>query len=69
MTDVLPWLLGALAMLFGGLLYFVFDGYLRLLRIASRFAPRRNGVEPKVPADPPSLGICVLITVHRPTNC
>ena len=65
MTHRLPGLIGAFMVLFGALLYVVFDGYLRVLRLACRFTPHRGGVEYEVATGAPLVTICVLITVHN----
>jgi len=62
-NDVAALLLTALLLLFAGLLYFVYDGYLRLLRVIHHFAHRSEPVVSRTDADRPS--IAVLIAVHN----
>lgn len=64
MTGGAPLLLSALVVSFALTLWFVFDGYLRCLRLACRFASRADGIAPAgEQEDLPSLA--VLITVHN----
>jgi len=56
-------LLTALLVLFAGLLYYVYDGYLRLLRVVHHFAPRHDPVA--VRADSALPSVAILIAVHN----
>lgn len=68
MADLGTGILVALLAVFGGLLWFIYDGYLRCLRIANRLMKR----PPARPADlatgsgdEPPLEVAVLIAVHN----
>lgn len=58
-----PSILAALALVFLGLLYYVYDGYLRLLQLLGKVTPDRNARPPTNDEAPPELA--VLITVHN----
>lgn len=59
-----PWVLTTLAVVFAGLLYFIYDGYLRLLRIIHRLAPHADRVPGQQEGGAPPA-VAVLITVHN----
>lgn len=62
MSDAWTSILTGLLIVFVGLLYYVYDGYLRLLRFVVRVDRRPVGQPETVPGEPPS--IAVVVTVH-----
>ena len=64
MSEAAPWVLTTLAVVFAGLLYFIYDGYLRLLRIIHRVAPHADRVPGQQEGGAPPA-VAVLITVHN----
>ena len=56
-------ILTVLVVIFAGLLYFVYDGYVRVLRVADHFARRRR--QPTIRPDAPLPTVAALITVFN----